>query len=220
MNNLNGKTCFICGRYLLNNSLDDLAYLEVHTRAPAKAKPDKYFLFTCPSCGKTAHKRCWYDTGEKKSKKGIFAKTEWQAECPSCHQILSPPRERTDWKLGYQIPGHTDAELIELQVPDVLSWKASRAVGMIGNAIDNLFKSIGLGSLTGAQRNAIAHAASKIGKTFGFVTSAVTLDATPEQRREMKALKCHNCGAPLPLPELAESAVVCVHCGTAHLLPT
>jgi predicted RNA-binding Zn-ribbon protein involved in translation (DUF1610 family) len=221
MNDLDGKTCFICGRYLLNNSLKDLAYMEVHTGSSAKAKPDKYFLFTCPSCGKTAHKRCWYDVGERRSKDGLFGKTLWRFECPSCHQVLSPTRTgRPDWKLGYQIPGHGDAELIELLTSDVLSWKASRAVGVIGKAIDGLFSSIGLGALTSAQRNAVSQAANRIGKSFGFVTSAVAFDATPQQRRELRELRCHNCGAPLPLPGLAESAVVCPHCGTAHLLPT
>jgi len=221
MGDLDGKTCFICGRYLLNNSLKDLAHAEIHTDLPLKAKPDKYFLFTCPSCSKTAHKRCWYEVAEKKIKNGLLVKTQWRLECPSCHQVLSPPRpERIDWKRGYQIPGHGDAELIELHVPEVFGWKTSQVVGKIGKAIDGLFRTIGLGALTPAQHGSIAQAVNKIGKTFGFVTSAVVLDATPQQRRDLRDLRCQHCGAPLPLPGLAESAVVCAHCGTAHLLPS
>ena len=57
MNKLDGKVCFICGRYLLNWSSKDLAYLKVHTETKTKAKPDMYHLFACPNCGKIAHKR-------------------------------------------------------------------------------------------------------------------------------------------------------------------
>ncbi|MFQ5834076.1 MAG: hypothetical protein ACE5H4_15335, partial [Candidatus Thorarchaeota archaeon] len=55
-----GVTCFICGRYVLNNNSKDLAYLQLPTGKEQRAKPDKFFLFACPNCGKIAHKRCWY----------------------------------------------------------------------------------------------------------------------------------------------------------------
>ncbi|MHA2360019.1 MAG: hypothetical protein ACXAB5_07080, partial [Candidatus Thorarchaeota archaeon] len=108
MNKLDGKTCFICGKYLLNYSWNDLTHLKVHTGRPMKAKPDKYHLFSCPNCQNLAHKRCWYNVGERKTRKGFFGK-EWQMLCPSCGHILSQKRpQRIDWKRGYEIPGHPD----------------------------------------------------------------------------------------------------------------
>jgi hypothetical protein len=222
MGKYDGKTCFICGKYLLNNTPNDLAYLLLPAGRVEKAKPDKYYLFSCPNCGKVAHKRCWYDTGEMKIKKGWFRKPEWKLGCPSCGQQLSSTRsDRTDWKRGYQIPGHPDDELTELHVSDVLSWKAGSIFGRIGRAIDNFFKAVGLGSLSDSETDAVAKAAGKIGKTIRDVAQQVfRLDIPVEQRSDIKELKCQNCGAPLPLPEPYEEAVVCAHCGTAHLLPT
>jgi len=222
MGKLDGKTCFICGKYLLNNSTNDLAYLQLPSGSTQRAKPDKYYLFECPNCGKVAHKRCWYDVGEQKIKKGWFRGSDWRMACPSCGLQLSSTRsERTDWKRGYQIPGHPDDELIELHVGDVLTWKAGSIFGKIGKAIDSFFKGVGLGSLSDSETNAVAAAAGRIGKTIRDVAQQVfRLELPPEERAEIKQLKCQNCGAALPMPDLFEEAVVCAHCGTAHLLPT
>jgi predicted RNA-binding Zn-ribbon protein involved in translation (DUF1610 family) len=222
MAKFDGKTCFMCGKYLLNNATGDLAYLQIPAGKVQQAKPEKHFLFSCPNCDKVAHKRCWYETGEIKIKKGWFGKKEWRLGCPSCGQQLSATRsERTDWKRGYQIPGHPDDELIELHVSDVMAWKAGSIFGKIGRAIDNFFKAVGLGSLSDSETNSIAQAAERIGKTLRDVAQQVfRLDIPPEKRSEIKELKCQNCSAPLPLPEPYEEAVVCSHCGTAHLLPT
>lgn len=223
MRKYDGEICFICGRYLLNNTHSDLAYLEVHTGTSVRATPDKYYLFECPSCGKIGHKRCWYDYGEKKIKKDWFGfKKEWQLICPSCNVQLSPRRQEIrKWKHGYQIPGHPDEQLIELHTADVLTWKAGSIFGKIGAAIGDFFKAVGLGSLTDTETNAVARAAQKVGRTLKEVADKVfKLDVEPEIRSELKELKCQNCGAPLPLPAPYEEAVVCEHCGTAHLLPT
>ncbi|MGY5875639.1 MAG: hypothetical protein RTU30_07830 [Candidatus Thorarchaeota archaeon] len=215
-----GKTCFICGKYLLNYTSNDMAWLLLPAGNKQKAKPDKYFLFSCPNCKEMGHKRCWYDFGEIKKRKGWFG-SQYTLHCPSCGQRLSESREnREDWKRGYQLPGHVDGELIELHVSDVLAWKAGSIFGKIGRAIDNFFKAVGLGSLTDPERNAVAKAAAKIGKTIQDVAQRVfKLNIPAEQRKELEELKCQNCGAPLPLPEPYEEAVVCEHCGTAHLLP-
>jgi hypothetical protein len=185
------------------------------------AKPDKYHLFQCPECKKYAHKRCWYDVGEIKTRKGWFG-SQWTLHCPSCGVQLSEKREkREDWKRGYEIPGHSDDELMELYVSDVLAWKAGSIFGKIGKAIDSFFKAVGLGSLTDSETSSVARAAKKIGKTISDVAQRVfKLELPPEHRTELKELVCQNCGAPLPLPEPHEEAVVCEHCGTAHLLPT
>lgn len=219
MNKLDGRMCFICGKYLLNNSPDDLAYLKIHTGGTSKVKPDTYYLFSCPNCEKIAHKRCWYNVGERKKRKGFFGK-EWQLICPSCGYVLSSTRsERTDWNHGYEIPGHPDSELLELQVPAVVSWKAGSVFGKLGKVIDDFFKAVGLGSLTDPERSSVGQAAQKVGKTIQDVAERVFKLNIPEERRsEIRDLKCQNCGAPLPLPGEFEDAVVCAHCGTAHLL--
>ncbi len=220
MQKLDGRTCFICGKYLLNYSEDDMAYLEVHTGSPVKAKPNKYFLFSCPECNKIAHLRCWYDVGEKKIKKGWFKKSEYQLICPSCKSVLSPTRiQKTEWKHGYHILGHPEDDLLELQVQDVVSYKAGSMFGKIGKAIDSFFQAVGLGSLSDPERSSIARAAQQVGKTIQDVAEKVfKIKITPEQRSELKELRCQNCGAPLPLPGEFDDAVVCAHCGTAHLL--
>ncbi|TFG34315.1 hypothetical protein EU527_04185 [Candidatus Thorarchaeota archaeon] len=220
MRKLDGRTCFICGKYLLNYSENDLAYLEVHSGSSVKAKPNKYFLFPCPNCSKIAHLRCWYDIGEKKVKKGWFSKSEYQLTCPSCKTILSPKRpQRVDWKRGYQIPGYPEGDLLELQVQDVIAYKAGSFFGKIGRAIDGLFQSVGIGSLSNPERGAIAKAAHKVGKTIQDVAEQVfRIKLTPEQRSGLKELRCQNCDAPLPIPGEFADAVVCAHCGTAHLL--
>lgn len=140
--------------------------------------------------------------------------------CPSCGHILSSTRsERTDWKRGYEIPGHPDTELLELQIPEVISWKAGSVFGKIGRAIDTFFQAVGFGSLSDPERSSIGRAAQKIGKTINDVAERVfKLNIPSETRSEIKDLKCQNCGAPLPLPGEFENAVVCAHCGTAHLL--
>jgi ribosomal protein S27E len=217
-----GETCFICGKYLLNNTHKDLAYLEVHTGSTVRAIPDKYYLFTCPSCGKIGHKRCWYDYAEKRVNKSWFGlKYDWQLVCPSCGVQLSPARKTIPkWEEGYQIPGHPDEELIELHIQDVLKWKAGSVFGKIGAAIGDFFKAVGLGSLTDTETSAIARAAQKVGRTIKDVAEKVfKLDVEPVRRSEIKELKCQNCGASLPLLDPYEEAVVCEHCGTAHLLP-
>ena len=225
MNKLDGRACFICGRYLLNNTSDDLSYLKIHTGGTVRVKPDTYHLFKCPNCEKIAHKRCWYNVGERKKRKGFFGK-EWQLVCPGCGHVLSTTRsERIDWKKGYEIPGHPDSELIEVHLAAVKDWKRGRTIGdiisRVGQAIESFFKAVGLGSLTDRETSAVARAAEKIGKGIADVAEKVfKLDITPEQRSEMTSLKCQNCGAPLPLPEYWEEAVVCSHCNTAHLLPT
>jgi hypothetical protein len=102
-----------------------------------------------------------------------------------------------------------------------MAWKAGSLFGKIGRAIDNFFKAVGIGSLSDSETNAVAQAAAKIGKTLRDVAQQVfRLDIPAEERSEIKELKCQNCSAPLPLPEPYEEAVVCSHCGTAHLLPT
>ena len=219
MNKLDGRTCFVCGKYLLNYTSNDLTYLKVHSGQATKAKPDMYHLFSCPNCNSLAHKRCWYNVGENKKRKGLFGK-EWQMYCPSCGHTLSQKRPtRIDWKRGYDIPGHPDTELLELHVSDVIAWKAGSVFGKIGRAIDNFFQAVGLGSLTDPERNSIARAAQKIGKTIQDVADRVfKLDVPAEKRSELRDLKCQNCAAPLPLPGEFDDAVVCAHCGTAHLL--
>ena len=217
-----GKTCFICGKYLLNNTPADLAYVPNATGKSIKALPDKYYLFSCPNCKQVAHKRCWYKYGEQKRKKGIFGGIEWQLQCPSCGRVLSPERETlTKWNKGYEIPGHPDQELIELHIRDILAWKAGSVFGKIGAAIGSFFQAVGLGSLTDAETNAVGAAAAKMGRSINDVAERVfRLNITPEERRTLTALTCQNCGAPLPMPEYWESAAICTHCGTAHLLPT
>ena len=220
MNKLDGRVCFICGKYLLNYTENDMAYLKVHSGSIMKAKPNMYHLFACPSCDNIAHKRCWYDVGERKVKKGWFGKSEYILSCPGCGTDLSSKREkRVDWKRGYEIPGHPDSEILELHVSDVVTWKAGSVFGKIGKAIDNFFQAVGLGSLTDPERNAVAKAASNVGKTIQDVAERVfKIKLTPKQRAEMKELRCQNCDAPLPLPGEFDDAVVCAHCGTAHLL--
>ena len=180
-----------------------------------------YYLFSCPNCGKVAHKRCWYNHGEVKKRNGWFGKKEWRLVCPNCEQQISSKRfQRVDWKKGYQIPGYPDSELPELYTADVLAWKTGSIFGKIGQAVDGFFKSIGLGSLTDSETGAITKAAKKIGKAFRDVAERVfKLEIPVEKRREITALTCQNCGAPLPMPEPYEEAVVCENCGTAHLLP-
>ncbi len=218
---LDGKTCFICGKYLLNYASKDMAYQQIFSGGSQKARPERYHLFGCPNCGKVAHKRCWYDVGERKVKKGWFKK-EWRLACPSCQHEIAPSRpERGAWRRGYQIPGHPDDELIELHTGDVFSWKAGSMIGKVGKAIGDFFTAIGLSSLTQDETSAVNRAAKRIGKTLKEVAERVfKLNLTPEERSEIVSLKCQNCGAPLPLPEPDVEAVVCEHCGTAHLLPT
>ena len=133
MRKLDGRTCFICGKYLLNYTESDIAYLEVHSGDSVKARPNKYYLFSCPNCNKIAHLRCWYDIGEKKIKKGWFGKSEYQLTCPSCNSVLSQKRpKKGDWKHGYRVPGHTEEDLLELQVQDVIAYKAGSMFGKIG----------------------------------------------------------------------------------------
>jgi len=220
MNKLDGRTCFICGKYLLNNTEKDLAYLKVHSGSPMKAKPKMYHLFPCPHCDKIAHKRCWYDVGERKVKKGWFGKSEYILSCPSCGTDLSSKRpKRGDWKRGYEIPGHPDSEILELHVPDVMTWKAGSVFGKIGRAIDNFFQAVGFGSLSDPERNSISRAAQNVGKTIQDVAERVfKIKLSPKQRSELKELRCQNCDAPLPLPGEFDDAIVCAHCGTAHLL--
>lgn len=220
MNKLDGRTCFICGKYLLNNSEKDLAYLKIHSGSTMRAKPKMYHLFPCPHCNKIAHKRCWYDVGERKIKKGWFGKSEYILSCPSCGTDLSSKRpKRVDWKRGYELPGHPDSEILELHVPDVMTWKAGSVFGKIGRAIDNFFQAVGLGSLSDPERNSIGRAAQGVGKTIQDVAERVfKIKLTPQQRSELKELRCQNCDAPLPLPGEFDDAVVCAHCGTAHLL--
>ncbi|TFG99883.1 hypothetical protein E4H12_01110 [Candidatus Thorarchaeota archaeon] len=220
MNKLDGRVCFICGKYLLNYTEKDMAYLKVHSGSTMKAKPNMYHLFSCPSCTKMAHKRCWYDVGEKKVKKGWFGKSEYILSCPSCGTDLSSKREkRVDWNRGYEIPDHPESEILELHVSDVVTWKAGSVFGKIGKAIDNFFQAVGLGSLTNPERNAVARAASNVGKTIQDVAERVfKIKLTPQQRAELKELRCQNCDAPLPMPGEFVDAVVCAHCGTAHLL--
>ncbi len=217
---LDGKVCFICGRYLLNYRNADLEYAEVHTGRPVRLRPERYHLFTCPSCGKTAHKRCWYNVGEKKVKKGLFRTQGWRLVCPSCgHEIAGLRKERTDWRHGYQIPGHPDSELPELYVSDVLAYKAAALVGKVGKTIDGFFKAVGLAALTDPERSAIAAAAARVGKTLADIADRVfRLTVPPTEKHELTALRCQNCGAPLPVPEEGQKAIVCAHCGTAHLL--
>ncbi len=220
INKYDGATCFICGRYLLNYKNGDLAYQQVYSGRVIKVVPERYFLFSCPNCGKTAHKRCWYNHAEVKVRGGWFRKKKYQLFCPHCNTPLSGEHELVDWKRGYQIPGHPDDSLQELWIQDVLAWKAGAAIGKIRMTISNFFVAIGLSALTDTERSAIARAASKIGRTIQQVAEKVfRLNITPQQRSEIKELKCQNCGAPLPLPEPGETAVVCEHCGTAHLIP-
>jgi ribosomal protein S27E len=220
MNKLDGKVCFICGRYLLNWSTKDLTYLRVYTGKREKARPDKYYLFACPNCNKIAHKRCWYDVGEKKIRKGFFRKPDWNLVCPSCGTSLAPvANARVDWESGYELPGHPDSEIYELICSDVLAWKAGLVFGKIGQAIDGVFQAVGLGSISNPERSAIAQAAQKVGKTIQDVAERVfRIKLAPEERSQLKELRCQNCGAPLPLPGDFDDAVVCSHCGTAHLL--
>jgi hypothetical protein len=219
MNKLDGKTCFICGKFLLNSTEDDMAYLPVHTGKSMRARPDRYYLFTCPNCQSTGHKRCWYNVGERKSRKGWFGK-EWQMICPNCGHVLSEKREdRVDWRKGYQIPGHPDDDLLELHKQDVVAWKAGSLFRSIGRAVDGFFKSVGLGSLNAPEQSAVSRAAARIGKSLQDVAQKVfKLDMSKEEREKITELKCQNCGAPLPLPDQFAEAVVCAHCGTAHLL--
>jgi len=220
LSKLDGRTCFICGRYLLNYKESDMAYSEVHTGDSIKTKPPKYFLYECPECKKIAHLRCWYDVGENKIKKGWFKGSEFQLICPSCKTVLSPKRpKKTDWKHGYRIPSHPEEDLLELQVQDVISYKAGSVFGKIGKAIDSFFQAVGLGSVSDPERSSIARAAQRVGKTIQDVAERVfRIKITPEQRSELKELRCQNCGAPLPTPGEFDDAIVCAHCGTAHLL--
>ena len=221
--NFDGRSCFICGLPLLKYRDKDIAYHKTHTGKAQVAKPKRYFLFACPNCSKVAHKRCWFEYGDKAEKKGFFGK-EYILKCPNCGQALSQPRERREkWKLGYQIPGHPDEELIEIHIEDISRWKKGQSVGSfigkIGQAFEAFFKAVGLGTLTDSETSAIARAAAKIGKGIQDVAEKVfKLDIPPEDRDKITELKCQNCGAPLPLPEFYEEAVVCAHCGTAHLL--
>jgi len=220
MNKLDGRVCFICGKYLLNYTEKDLSYLKIHSGAKTKAKPDQYHLFACPNCNKMAHMRCWYDTGERKVKKGWFGKSDYILTCPSCGTEISQKRpQRTEWERGYTIPTPPESEVLELHVKDVMSWKAGSVFGKIGQAIDNFFKAVGLGSLSNPERNAVARAAANVGKSIQDVAERVfKIKLTPQQREELKELRCQNCDAPLPLPGEFDDAVVCAHCGTAHLL--
>ena len=183
-----GVVCFICGRYILNNRTRDLAYLHLPTGKSTKARPDKYYLFECPNCHKIAHKRCWYDVGERKEKKGWFGKTTWRLVCPSCGTEIAPARDtRTDWKHGYQIPGHPDEELPELVVNEVLAWKAGSVLGKVGQSIGTFFTAVGLGSLTDPEKSAIARAAIKVGRTLQDIAERVfRLSLPAESHVEIK----------------------------------
>ncbi|MDF1540922.1 MAG: hypothetical protein P1Q69_18645 [Candidatus Thorarchaeota archaeon] len=226
MDKFKDKTCFMCGKKLLDYTPADLAYVPNVAGKSIKATPTKYYLFPCPECNQVAHKRCWYKHGEKKHKKGFFSTPDFRLECPSCARALSQKREGlVDWRNGYQIPGHPDDTLIEVQIADVISWKRGRSIGsflnMVGDALNTFFQAVGLGSLTDTETSAVAKAAQKIGKGINDVAEKVfKLDITPEDRKNLTELKCQNCDAPLPLPEYYVEAVVCDHCGTAHLLPT
>jgi len=226
MDRFKDKTCFICGRQLLDYTPADLAYVPNVTGKSIKAKPDKFHLFPCPECNEVAHKRCWYKHGEIPKKKGFFSKSDFQLTCPSCSRPLSVKRDKVvDWRKGYEIPEHPDDEILEIQIPDLIRWKRGRSVGsflkMVGDALTSFFQAVGLGSLTDTETSAIARAAEKIGKGINDVAEKVfKLDISPEERKNLTELKCQNCDAPLPLPEYWEEAVVCSHCGTAHLLPT
>lgn len=215
-----GVVCFICGEYLLNHSPSDLAYMNLASGRKKKAKPERYYLFECPNCGRIAHKRCWYEEAEEKVKLGWF-KRGWQLVCPGCGEEISDVREdKTDWDKGYQIPGHPDDELPAIFTSDSFMWKAGSMFGKMGKAIGDLFKAVGLGSLSDSETSAVARAAARVGKTIRDVASKVfKLDIPPAKRSEIKSLRCQNCGAALPMPESDEEAVVCEHCGTAHLLP-
>ncbi|MBD3406963.1 MAG: hypothetical protein GF411_12670 [Candidatus Lokiarchaeota archaeon] len=218
---LDGKTCFICGKYLLNNTSGDLAYIRLGNGQSMKAKPDKYYLFRCPKCSRIGHKRCWFDHGEKKIKRGWFKSPDWQLVCPGCGSVLSDKRpEKIDWKEGYQIPGYPDQELYELVVSDVFSWKAGSMFSKVRTAIGNFFTAVGLGSLTSEENKAIRDAADRIGKKFQHISEKVFRLEIPEGKTtDITSLTCQNCGAPLPVPDPLVEAVVCEHCNTAHLLP-
>ena len=226
MDRFKDKTCFLCGKQLLVYSQSDLSYVPNVVGKSIKATPAKYYLFPCSECNEVAHKRCWYNHGEIPQKKGLFSKSDYQLHCPSCTKPLSQKREKLrKWNKGYEIPGHPDEELLEIQIPDLVNWKRGRSVGsflkMVGDAIDSFFKAVGLGSLTDTETSAIARAAANIGKGINDVAEKVfKLDISPEERKNLTELVCQNCDAPLPLPEFYEEAVVCSHCGTAHLLPT
>lgn len=220
MKNLEGKNCAICGKQLLAYNSDNLAYLPLPTGKSVKAKPERYHLFQCPNCEKIAHKRCWYRHGDEKMKTGMFS-SAYQLKCPNCEQVLSGKRDkRRTWMKGYQIPGHPDEDLIEVFLSDIKSFKGGSFLDKIGSTIGNVFKAIGIAALNDRETSAIATAAERVGMTISQIGQQIfKVNVTPAQRRGMEELKCQNCGAPLPVPDQFVEAVVCVHCGTAHLLP-
>ncbi|MHA1770555.1 MAG: hypothetical protein ACTSYL_04995 [Candidatus Thorarchaeota archaeon] len=205
---------------MLKYNIQDLAYAETHTGRSVKAKPERYYLFACPNCGRIAHKRCWYNVAEQRVKKGLFGTKGYRLVCPSCGYEVAPLRKkRTPWTKGYQIPGHPDSELLEIFVADIRSYKTGKMFGSLGRAITGLFRAVGLGSLTDPERSAIARAAAKVGRTMEDVAKDVfKIELPKEGDHEIKALTCQNCGAPLPMPGPGESVVVCEHCGTAHII--
>ncbi|NWF95992.1 MAG: hypothetical protein HXY34_07590 [Candidatus Thorarchaeota archaeon] len=228
MRHLDGQQCFICGRYLLNNTMDDLAYVEIVVGGPRRAKPDRYHLFQCPNCGKIGHKRCWYNHAEKKVGGGIFSAPKgWEMKCPSCGHLIVPLRkEKKDWARAYQIPGHPDEELLEIWVQDVHSYKSGSIIGKIGSviggvgaAIGGVLRAVGLASLTPSEKTAVSDAAQRAGKTWSEIAQQVfRLNIPPEQRSQIRDLRCQHCNAPLNPPGQFDTAIVCEHCGTAHLL--
>ena len=220
MKNLDGKNCAICGKALLKYNSDFLAYLPLPTGKSVKAKPERYHLFQCPNCEKIAHKKCWYRHGDVKVKTGIFS-SAYQLKCPNCEQILSGKRDkRRTWMKGYQIPGYPDEDLIEIFLSDIKSFQGGSFLDKIGSTIGGIFKAIGIAALNDRETSAIATAAERVGMTISQIGKQIfKVDATPAQRQGMEELKCQNCGAPLPVPDQFVEAVVCAHCGTAHLLP-
>lgn len=223
MNRLDGQVCFICGRFLLNYEEGDIAYMEIVVGGATKAKPERYHLFECPSCGKMGHKRCWYEHAQKQVGGGIFrASKGWQMNCPSCgHPVVSLTTDRKDWKRGYQIPGHPDSDIPEIYLSDVTEYKAGAFLGKIGAAIGGIMKAVavGISNLTNAERNLVAAAAKKIGQPMSSISDEVIrLNIPADQRSQLKELRCQHCGANLPLPGKFDDAVICGHCNTAHLL--
>ncbi|MEM4735847.1 MAG: hypothetical protein QXS20_09055 [Candidatus Thorarchaeota archaeon] len=223
MNRLDGQTCFICGKYLLNYTPGDLAYEQIVLGGPRKAKPERYHLFQCPGCGRIGHKRCWYEHADKPVGAGLFRGPKgFEMKCPICGHLIAPLRkDKTDWRKGYEIPGHPDSELLELYIADVSQYKASSFIGKIGAAIGGFVKavSVGFSSLTPAERSSIQAAADRSGQSMSDVQDRVfRLNISPQERTQLRELKCQHCGARLPTPGQFDDAIICEHCNTAHLL--
>ncbi len=221
LNRLEGQHCFICGKPLLSHRIDDLAYIPVIKGGSVKAKPERYYLFQCPSCNKIGHKRCWYDVADRPVGGGIiFGPKGREMKCPACGYLIAPLRkEWVEWIRGYQIPGHPDEELFEIWVGDVNSYKAGAFISKIGAAIGGLFRAVKLGSLTASEKSAVSEAAQRVGKSFSDLSQQVfRLDVSQQDRQALRDLRCMHCSAPLPSPGQFDDAIVCQHCGTAHLL--